>query len=49
MNNGQHRFVKNKLCKMDQISFHDRVKNFVDKGEAVVVLYFDCGEAFVTG
>lgn len=49
MNNGQHRFVKNKVCKTGQTSFHDRVKkNLVDKGKAIVVLYFDGGEAFVT-
>lgn len=37
---------------MVQTSFHARVKkkkkNLVDKGEAILVLYFDCGAAFVT-
>lgn len=37
---------------MVQTSFHVRgkkkKKNPVDKGEAIVVLYFDYGEAFVT-
>lgn len=35
---------------MVQTSFHVRVKKkkTVDKGEAIVVLYFDYGEAFVT-
>lgn len=48
MNNGQHRFVKNKLCKTGQISFHDRIKTLIDKGQAIVFLCFDGGEAFVT-
>lgn len=44
----QHRFVKNKLCQPNLISFFDRLNGFVDKGEAADVIYLDFSRVFAT-
>lgn len=44
----QHRFVKNKLCQPNLISFFDRFNVFVVKGEAADVIYLDFSRGFAT-
>lgn len=44
----QHRFVKNKLCQPNLISFFDRLNGFVDKGEAADVIYLDFSRVSAT-
>lgn len=44
----QHRFVKNKLCQPNLISFFDRLNGFVHKGEAADVIYLDFSRVFAT-
>lgn len=44
----QHRFVKNKLCQANLISFSDRLNGFVDKRETADVIYLDFSRVFAT-
>uniref|UniRef100_A0A803TJV1 Reverse transcriptase domain-containing protein n=1 Tax=Anolis carolinensis TaxID=28377 RepID=A0A803TJV1_ANOCA len=44
--NSQHGLTKNKTCQTNLISFFDRVKSWVDTGNAVDVAYLDFSKAF---
>uniref|UniRef100_K7F1H0 Reverse transcriptase domain-containing protein n=1 Tax=Pelodiscus sinensis TaxID=13735 RepID=K7F1H0_PELSI len=46
--NSQHGFVKNKSCQTNLIAFFDRITSFVDKEEAVDVVYLDFSKVFDT-
>ncbi|CAM5168924.1 unnamed protein product [Eretmochelys imbricata] len=44
----QHGFIKGRLCQTNLISFFEKVTDFLDKGNAVDLIYLDFSKAFDT-
>ncbi|PKU41386.1 rna-directed dna polymerase from mobile element jockey-like [Limosa lapponica baueri] len=44
----QHRFIRDRSCLTNLISFYDKVTHLVDEGKAVDVVYLDLSKAFNT-